>query len=99
MVTFTRAIRVRPGASRTVVGGTYGDGDHAALVVRVRERAVDGRASEAAVRAVAAALGLSTRCVRLNTVGSSRTKTVTIDTGSAADSKVLARWSELMSRM
>ena len=35
-------IRVRPGSGHTVVGGRYDE----ALVVRVRERAVDGRAPD-----------------------------------------------------
>ncbi len=52
------AVRVRPGASRTQVGGRYGDGPHAPLVVAVSARAVDGAATTAVLRAVAAALGL-----------------------------------------
>ena len=39
------SIRVRPGAGRTAVGGAH-DG---ALVVRVADRAVDGKATEAAL--------------------------------------------------
>lgn len=39
-------IRVRPGAGRTVVGGRYGEGEDSARVVAVRERAVDGAATE-----------------------------------------------------
>lgn len=50
------AVRVRPGASRTAVGGRY-DGPYGpALIVAVNAPAVDGRATEAAVRAVARAL-------------------------------------------
>jgi hypothetical protein len=46
-------IRVRPGAGRTSVGG----GHDGALVVRVGARAADGRATEAALAAVADAFG------------------------------------------
>jgi uncharacterized protein len=67
-------IRVRPGAGRTAVGGSY-DG---ALVVRVAERAVDGRATDAALGAVAAALGVRRRDVALVTGATSRTKVVEI---------------------
>ncbi|MQA84564.1 MAG: DUF167 domain-containing protein [Streptosporangiales bacterium] len=69
------AIRVRPGASRTEVGGTYGD----TLVVRVAARAVDGKATEAALRALAEALRLRRRDVRLVSGATSRTKIVEVD--------------------
>jgi uncharacterized protein YggU (UPF0235/DUF167 family) len=67
-------IRVRPGAGRTAVGGTYGD----ALVVAVGARAVDGKATEAALRAVADALGVRRRAVRLVTGAASRDKVVEV---------------------
>jgi uncharacterized protein len=68
------AIRVRPGAGRTAVGGLH-DG---ALVVRVSERAVDGRATAAALAALASALGLRPRQVTLVSGATSRTKLVEI---------------------
>ena len=68
------SIRVRPGASRTSVGGSY-DG---ALVVRVSERAVDGKATAAALTAVAKALGIPARDVTLVAGATSRTKTVEV---------------------
>lgn len=67
-------IRVRPGASRTAVGGSYGD----ALVVAVQERAVDGAATRAALAALAGALGIRRREVTLLTGTTSRTKTVEV---------------------
>ena len=69
------AVRVRPGSSRAGVGGAYGT----ALVVRVCERAVDGRATEAALRAVAAALGVRRRDARLVSGATSRDKVVAVD--------------------
>jgi uncharacterized protein len=69
------AIRVRAGARSTSVGGTY-DG---ALVVRVPEVPERGRATAAALRAVAEALGVRTRDVRLVAGGSSQNKTIEID--------------------
>ena len=77
-------IRVHPGASRPGVGGAYGG----ALVVRVRERAVDGRATEAALTTVAAAFGVPRRAVTLVAGAASRTKTVEV---AGADPAVLAR--------
>ena len=76
------AIRVKPGASRTKVGGTYG-ADHArgaegALVVAVQERAVEGKATNAALKALAAALGVPGRKIRLVSGATSRDKIVEI---------------------
>jgi uncharacterized protein YggU (UPF0235/DUF167 family) len=67
-------VRVRPGASRTVVGGDH-DG---ALVVRVSARAVDGRATEAALAALADAFGVRRRHVTLVSGTTSRTKVVDV---------------------
>ena len=69
------AIRVGPGASRTKVGGVHGD----ALVVKVAARAVEGRATEAALEAVAKALGVRRRDVRLLSGATSREKLIEID--------------------
>lgn len=68
-------VRVRPGASRTAVGGNH-DG---ALVVRVAARAVDGKATEAALAAVAAAFGVRRRDVRLVSGTTSRTKVLDVE--------------------
>ena len=57
------------------MGGRYGD----ALVVSVTERAVDGRATEAALSALADALAVPRRCLRLVTGATSRTKVVEVD--------------------
>jgi uncharacterized protein len=74
------SIRVRPGSGRTQVGGRHAD----ALVVRVRERAVDGRATTAALRALAEALDVRAADVQLVTGHTSRTKVVEIPDDSAA---------------
>ena len=69
------AIRVKPGSARTAVGGRHGD----ALVVAVTARAVDGKATEAALRAVADAFDVKRREVTLVTGAASRDKVVDID--------------------
>ncbi|MBJ7359103.1 DUF167 domain-containing protein [Nocardioides sp.] len=74
------SIRVRPGSGRTQVGGRYAE----ALVVRVHERAVDGRATTAALRALADALGVRAADVRLVTGHTSRAKVVEIPDDAAA---------------
>jgi uncharacterized protein YggU (UPF0235/DUF167 family) len=74
-------IRVRPGASRTAVGGAYhGAGvGGPALVVAVTARAVGGAATAAALRAVAAALGVRPASVALVSGATSRDKVVLVD--------------------
>lgn len=69
------AVHVKPGSARTVVGGRHGD----ALVVSVSARAVDGKATEAALRAVAEAFGVPRRDVALVTGATSRRKVLRVD--------------------
>lgn len=68
-------VHVTAGSRSAIVGGTF-DG---ALVVKVRERAVEGRATEAALAAIADALGVPRRAITLVHGARSRTKTVEID--------------------
>ncbi|HLU33819.1 MAG TPA: DUF167 domain-containing protein [Natronosporangium sp.] len=75
----TIAVRVKPGASRTRVGGHH-DGPHGpALVIAVTAPAVGGRATEAARRALAEALGVRRSAVALRTGAASRDKLFTVD--------------------
>lgn len=76
-------IRVTPGSRQAHVGGSH-DG---ALVVRVQERAVEGKATEAALAAVADALGVPRRKVTLVRGAASRRKVVEID----GDDRVLQK--------
>ena len=71
-------VRVRPGASRTRVGGRYGEGADARLVVAVSARAVDGAATDAVLGAVAEALGVRPWQVTLVQGRTSRDKTLEI---------------------
>jgi hypothetical protein len=73
-------IKVRPGSTRPGVGGSLGG----ALIVRVAPRASDGRATEAALAAVASAFGLRRDAVSLVTGATSRTKIVEITDGDPA---------------
>jgi uncharacterized protein len=77
------AIRVRPGSARPGVGG----GHDGALIVRVSAQAVDGKATKAALDAVADSFSVRRGAVRLVSGGSSRTKIIDIDTG---DPRLLA---------
>ncbi len=75
---------VRPGAVRPGVGGERSG----ALIVRVSARAVDGKATEAALAAVAAAFGVRRRAVTLIAGAASRTKILEVD---GADPDALSR--------
>lgn len=75
----TVVVRVKPGSSRARVGGRH-DGPHGpALVVAVNAPATEGRATEAARRALAGALGLRAGAVRLRTGSASRDKVFVVD--------------------
>ncbi|MFI0795579.1 MULTISPECIES: DUF167 domain-containing protein [Micromonospora] len=72
--TLTVAVRVKPGAARARVGGRH-DGPHGpALVIAVNAPPVDGRATEAARRALAEALGVRPAAVSLRAGSASRDK-------------------------
>lgn len=70
-------VRVKPGASRNKVRGSFGDPP--ALVVAVSEPAIDGRASTAVCRAIAEAVGVSLSKVSIVMGQTSRTKVVEIN--------------------
>jgi uncharacterized protein YggU (UPF0235/DUF167 family) len=84
-------VRVKPGASRTLVGGDH-DG---ALIVRVGARAVDGAATEATLRALAEALGVRRSQVSLVSGSTSRTKIVDVSVPGEAEPTLTARLTTL----
>jgi uncharacterized protein YggU (UPF0235/DUF167 family) len=77
-------IRVHPGSARPGIGGEHAG----ALIVRVSARAVNGKATEAALAALADAFGVRRHAVTLVTGASSRTKIVDV---TDADPAVFAR--------
>jgi len=70
------AVRVKPGARRTSVGGRWA-GD--ALVVAVAAPAVEGKANEAVRRALAAAFGVRRQDVVIVAGERGRDKVVEVD--------------------
>jgi uncharacterized protein len=84
-------IHVRPNAARTVVGGTY----DRALVVRVAERAENGRATAAALAAVADALSVPRGAVTLVRGTTSRRKLLEVTVGQAGEGAVKGRIEQL----
>lgn len=77
--TLTVAVRVKPGAARARVGGRH-DGPHGpALVIAVNAPPVDGRATEAARRALADALGVRPATVALRAGAASRDKLFAVE--------------------
>lgn len=82
MSTFRITIRVKPGASRAKVGGSYGD--PAALVVYVHAQPVDGQANTAVVDALSAALDVRKADISVVAGHTGRTKILAIETDDAA---------------
>jgi uncharacterized protein len=83
------ALWVKLGSSRPRVGGSHGS----ALVVAVSAHAVEGRATETALAAVAHALGVRRSAVRLVSGRISREKLVEVD---APDEAVRSRLEALL---
>ena len=77
MIAIRVPIRVRPGAGRHRVGGRVGE--PARLVVAVCSQAVDGKATDAALSAVAEAVGVKRRDIRLVSGATSRDKLIEIE--------------------
>lgn len=73
-------IRVRPGSPRDQIGGSHAG----ALIVRVRERAVHGTATAAALTVLAKALDVPRRSVKLVSGATSRTKIVEVPDAAAS---------------
>ncbi|MFY1637535.1 DUF167 domain-containing protein [Solwaraspora sp. WMMB335] len=86
------AVRVKPAAARGRVGGSHPGVHGPALVVAVTAPPVDGRATEAARRALAAALDVAPRRVSLRTGAGSRDKlfVVAVDPGDPAGTRRLS---------
>ena len=74
----TFPVRVRPGASRTAVGGSYAGPLGPAIVVAVGAPALDGRANTATLTALARALRLGRRQVALRSGERGRDKLITV---------------------
>ena len=72
-------IRVHPGASRTKIGGWRAEPGHERVLgVWVTQRAVDGKATRAALDAVADLAGVRHRSVRLVTGARTRVKVIAV---------------------
>ncbi len=72
-------VRVSPGAPATKVGGRYGESEPPVLIVPVAARSVDGKANAATTRALAEALGVPHRSVRIVTGERAWIKIVELD--------------------
>lgn len=69
-------LRVKPGASRTKVGGRHGEDE---LIVAVHAPPVEGAANEAVITAVAKSLGIRPRQVRLISGHTARSKVLAVE--------------------
>jgi len=86
-------VRVRPGARRDEVGGSWAAPRGPALVVAVRARAVEGAANAAVVAALAVAFGVRRGDVEIVTGARGRDKVVAVHGDRVA---LAARLAQLM---
>lgn len=91
------AVQVKPGASKTFVGGTYGT--PAALVVSVNAQPVDGKASEAVISAVAEAFNIRARDVEIVSGHTARTKHIVVTIDDDKDVSFQERFNELLHKL
>jgi uncharacterized protein (TIGR00251 family) len=85
---FRVTVRVKPGASRTAVGGRWGDSAQGEqLVVAVNAPPVDGAANMAVITAVAKEFGLRRGDIRLISGATGRSKVLELN----GDSETLRR--------
>lgn len=80
------AVRVRPGARRTAVGGQWDGPGGPALLVAVAAPAVDGKANAAVLAALAAAFGVRPRQLTIVTGDRGRDKVIEL-TSPAVDAR------------
>ncbi len=71
-------LHVQPGAKRTEVAGTHGEGAQARLKIRLAAPPVDGKANAELVRCLAAAFDVPLRNVTVLSGETSRQKTVRV---------------------
>lgn len=86
-------MRVRPGTSRTRVGGRYDGPSGPALVVAVAARAVEGQATKAVLQAVAEVFGVRRSAVTLVRGATSRDKLVEV---AGVEDEIRARLKQLL---
>ncbi|MEV0800659.1 DUF167 domain-containing protein [Kribbella sp. NPDC050281] len=89
-------LRVKPGASRTAVGGRYDGAAGPALVVAVAARAVEGQATKAVLEAIATAFGVRRSAVTLVRGATSRDKLVEVE---GEDTEIRPRLERLLGRL
>lgn len=70
----TLAIRVQPGAKKTAIAGTYGEGENAQLKIAVQAPPIEGRANAALIAFLAETFNVPKRSVELVSGESSRSK-------------------------
>ncbi|GAA0634155.1 hypothetical protein GCM10010174_64550 [Kutzneria viridogrisea] len=84
-------VRVKPGAKRDSVGGTWAGPGGPALVVAVSAPAVEGKANEAVRRALAAAFGVRRQDVLIIAGERGRDKVVELCSAPEGTADLLAR--------
>ena len=80
-------IRVKPGASRTAVGGLVGE----ELAVAISAQAHDGEANKATIAALAEALGAGKSCLQIVKGATFRSKVVEISLDPGARDEVMRK--------
>ena len=87
----TLAIRAQPGAKKTAITGTYGEGPDAQLKIAVHAAPLEGRANQALIEFLAGFFSLSRTSVVLQSGQSSRSKVILLQGATRAAVESLLR--------
>ncbi len=87
-------VRVKPGASREFVGGSYGDPP--ALIVSVNAQAVDGKANDSVTSVLATALGIKSRDCHIVAGHTGRTKIVAVSVSDENSERISQQIQDLL---
>ena len=92
----TLAVRAQPGAKKTAIIGSYGEGETAQLKIAVQAPPLEGRANAALIAFLAQTFGLPKNAVELVSGELSRSKVFLLRGASLACAvAILANWVEL----
>lgn len=98
MAEYRFAVRVKPGAAKQAVGGSYPGPHGSALIVAVTAPAVDGKANAALRKALAGALDVRRADIDIAIGGHGRDKIIAVDASPDRLDMIIERVARLLDK-